>query len=210
MDPTIVAHPLVSDRVRILRDTRTDGAAFRQTLGELSSLLAYEALRDLPLTLVTIDTPLAAGVTISAITTPIVLVPILRAGLGMIPAIQSLVHLADVAHVGLRRDEVTLESAVYLDRLPANLTGRTVVVCDPMLATGGSLSTACTMVKRKGATDVRAICVIASAPGLDAFVAHHPDVRLTCAAVDANLNANGYIVPGLGDAGDRLFGDPPE
>ena len=139
----------------------------------------------------------------------VVLVPILRAGLGMVPAIQSLVRLADVAHIGLRRDEETLESTVYLDRLPLDLSGRTVVICDPMLATGGSLATACEMVRSRGATDVRAICVIASAPGAAAFLVAHPKVTVTCAAVDDELNEQGYIVPGLGDAGDRLFGDPP-
>ncbi len=209
MSPRVISHPLVLDRVRILRDLRSDGATFRRALGEVAALLAYEALSDLPTVGAVLDTPVARSVTVPAITEPILLVPVLRAGLGMIPAIQELVPLADVAHVGLRRDERTLESSVYLDRLPDDLAGRIVVLCDPMLATGGTLGTTASMVKEKGATNVRALCVIASAPGLEAFGHAHPEVVVTTAAVDPELDERGYIRPGLGDAGDRLFGDPP-
>jgi len=138
----------------------------------------------------------------------VVLVPILRAGLGMVPAIQHLVPLSEVAHVGLRRDEATLQSSVYLNRLPADLTGRRVAICDPMLATGGSLATVCDLVFERGATDVVALCLLASAPGLATMAARHPSVTVACAGVDPELDHRGFIVPGLGDAGDRLFGPP--
>jgi uracil phosphoribosyltransferase len=135
-------------------------------------------------------------------------VPILRAGLGMVQAIQEIVPLTEVAHVGLRRDETTLHSEVYLNRLPRDLSGRRVIVCDPMLATGGSLTQVCDLVIERGARQVIALCIIASKPGLAAFTKAHADVRVLCAAVDPELNDVGYIVPGLGDAGDRLFGPP--
>jgi uracil phosphoribosyltransferase len=135
-------------------------------------------------------------------------VPVLRAGLGMVQAIQEVLPLAEVAHVGLRRDEQTLQSDVYLNRLPADLGGRRVVVCDPMLATGGSLAQVCQLVQARGASAVVALCIIASEPGLRAFTEAHPSVPVFCAAVDPVLNEVGYIMPGLGDAGDRLFGPP--
>ena len=138
----------------------------------------------------------------------VLLVPILRAGLGMVQAIQEMVPLTEVAHVGLRRDEATLLSEVYLNRLPRNLTGRRVLVCDPMLATGGSLGQVCELVRKRGAAEIIALCILASEPGLATFGADHPGVRVYCAAVDPELNDAGYIVPGLGDAGDRLFGPP--
>ena len=141
-------------------------------------------------------------------TETVLLVPVLRAGLGMVPAIQELLPLTEVAHVGLRRDEVTLASEVYLDRLPADLSGRRVAVCDPMLATGGSLATVCDMVLERRPAAVLALCLIASVPGLERFFARHPAVPVYCAAVDPELNEQGFIVPGLGDAGDRLFGPP--
>jgi uracil phosphoribosyltransferase len=128
--------------------------------------------------------------------------------LGMVQAIQEVVPLTEVAHVGLRRDEETFHSEVYLNRLPADLTGRRVIVCDPMLATGGSLVQVCDLVMERGAREVVALCIIASVPGIERFQAAHPEVRLYCAAIDSTLNAVGYIVPGLGDAGDRLFGPP--
>ena len=134
--------------------------------------------------------------------------PILRAGLGMVQSIQEIVPMTEVAHVGLRRDDVTLRSDVYLNRLPRDLRGRRVIVCDPMLATGGSLGQVCELVRARGAAEIIALCIVASEPGLAAFGGDHPGVRVYCAAVDAELNDAGYIVPGLGDAGDRLFGPP--
>ena len=138
----------------------------------------------------------------------VLLVPILRAGLGMVQAIQEVIPLTEVAHVGLRRDDATLQSDVYLNRLPGDLSGRRVVVCDPMLATGGSLAQVCDMVAERGTERMLALCIIASEPGLAAFEARHPAVPVYCATVDPALNEVGYIVPGLGDAGDRLFGPP--
>ena len=156
----------------------------------------------------TVDTPVAEAARGAPRGEVVLLVPILRAGLGMVQAIQEIVPLTEVAHVGLRRDEATLRSDVYLNRLPGDLTGRRVIVCDPMLATGGSLGQVCELVRDRGAAEIIALCIVASEPGLAAFGGDHPGVRVYCAAVDPELNDAGYIVPGLGDAGDRLFGPP--
>jgi uracil phosphoribosyltransferase len=209
MDNVIVVdHPVLAHRISVLRDERTDRDAFRQLVSEISRYLAYEAVRDLRLVDVAIDTPVAQGALTQRVEENVLIVPVLRAGLGMVQAIQEVVPLTEVAHVGLRRDEETFVSEVYLNRLPRDLTGRRVLVCDPMLATGGSLAQVCQLVRHRGATDVTALCIIASAPGVAAFVAAQPTVRLYCAVIDPTLNEVGYIVPGLGDAGDRLFGPP--
>jgi uracil phosphoribosyltransferase len=205
---TTLDHPVVEDRLARLRDRATGNGEFRQLVHELSMLVAYESLRDLATEEGTVDTPVASG-PCRRIAETVLLVPILRAGLGMVPAVQGLVPQSEVAHVGLRRDEETLESEVYLDRLPRDLGGRRVVVCDPMLATGGSLVRTCTLAKERGAARVQALCLIASAPGQRTFEAAHPDVPVTCVVVDPELDEHGFIVPGLGDAGDRLFGPPP-
>jgi uracil phosphoribosyltransferase len=204
----VVDHPVLAHRVSVLRDDRTDRDAFRQLVSEISGFLAYEAMRDLGVTDVAINTPVARGITVSKVYENVLVVPILRAGLGMVQAIQEVVPLTEVAHVGLRRDEKTFHSEVYLNRLPKDLTGRRVLVCDPMLATGGSLVQVCHLVLERGAQEVIALCIIASEPGVATFRAAHPNIRLYCAAIDAELNEVGYIVPGLGDAGDRLFGPP--
>jgi uracil phosphoribosyltransferase len=205
---TLLDHPLVEHRVTALRDKRTDRDMFRQLISEITRFMAYEALRDLGTTPVEVDTPVADGAPGRKVTENVLVVPILRAGLGMVQGIQEVVPLTEVAHVGLRRDEHTLHSEVYLNRLPADLTGRRVIVCDPVLATGGSLVQVCDLVVARGAREVVALCVIASMPGIDTFRAAHPAIRLFCAAIDPTLNEVGYIVPGLGDAGDRLFGPP--
>jgi uracil phosphoribosyltransferase len=204
----LVDHPAVADRVTRLRDVSTPSNVFRQLVSEVSALVAYEALRDLQMADSIIDTPVASGVTAPRIDETVLLVPVLRAGLGMVQAIQELLPLTGVAHVGLRRNEVTHQPDVYLNRLPADLRGRTVVVCDPMLATGGSLAEVCSLVSARGATDITALCLIASLPGLAHFHSVHPEVRVACAAVDPELDDRAFIVPGLGDAGDRLFGPP--
>jgi uracil phosphoribosyltransferase len=204
----LVDHPVLAHRVTQLRDHRTDGDTFRQLVAEVSGLLAYEALRDLGTEEVAVDTPVAAAALARRVAEVVLLVPILRAGLGMVQAIQEIVPLTEVAHVGLRRDEATLRSDVYLNRLPKDLRGRRVIVCDPMLATGGSLGQVCALVTDRGAAEVVALCIIASEPGLARFRADHPRVAVYCAAIDAGLNDAGFIVPGLGDAGDRLFGPP--
>jgi uracil phosphoribosyltransferase len=203
----VVEHPVVQHRLAVLRDEATEPATFRQVVHDLSVLVAYEAIRDLETEQVAVRTPVGVA-TCTKIAETVLLVPILRAGLGMVPAIQGLLPHTEVAHVGLRRDEETLRSEVYLDRLPRDLTGRRVVVCDPMLATGGSLVQACGLVASRGAAHVQAVCLIASVPGIERFRASHPDVPVACAVVDPGLDERGFIVPGLGDAGDRLFGPP--
>lgn len=198
----------MQDRLARLRDRTTSPAAFRQLTAELSFLVAYEAFRDLGTAAGTVDTPVASGAICTRVTESVLLVPVLRAGLGMVPAIQGLLPLCEVSHVGLRRDDVTWHSEVYLNRLPSSLHGRRVAICDPMLATGGSLTQVCDMVEERGAEKIAALCLIASIPGLDHFHSAHPGVRVTCAGLDPELDERAYIVPGLGDAGDRLFGPP--
>ena len=204
----IADHPVVAHRIATLRSARTDAPTFRRVLGETAALVAYEALRDLATAIELVDTPVAAAAPCTVVDETVLLVPVLRAGLGMVPAIQAILPRSEVAHVGLRRDEATLEPTVYLDALPKRLEGRRVVVCDPMLATGGSLARVCDMLAARGATDVTALCLLASGPGLARVHARHPALTVACAAIDAELDGSGYIVPGLGDAGDRLFGPP--
>jgi uracil phosphoribosyltransferase len=204
----LVDHPAVADRVGRLRDASTPSNGFRQLVSEVSAFVAYEALRDLRMADRMIDTPVVSGIPAAMIDETVMLVPVLRAGLGMVQAIQELLPLTTVAHIGLRRDEVSHQPYVYLNRLPADLRDRRVVVCDPMLATGGSLAAVCSLVAARGATEITALCLIASLPGLEHFRSVHPGVRIACAAVDPELNDQAYIVPGLGDAGDRLFGPP--
>jgi uracil phosphoribosyltransferase len=205
---TVVDHPVLAHRVAQLRDKDTDGDTFRRLVSEVSALLAYEALRDLGTAPVSVDTPVATQAPARRVSEVVLLVPTLRAGLGMVQAVQEVVPLTEVAYVGLRRDEATLRSVVYLDRLPRDLRGRRIVVCDPMLATGGSLAKVCRLVAERGASEVVALCLIASEPGLRSFVDAQPAVSVWCAAVDRELNDDGFILPGLGDAGDRLFGPP--
>jgi uracil phosphoribosyltransferase len=207
-DVRVLDHPVLEHRVATLRDKRTDRDTFRQLVSEISRFMAYEASRDLGTAEIVVDTPVAEGARARKVVENVLVVPILRAGLGMVQAIQEVVPLTEVAHVGLRRDEETLRSEVYLNRLPADLSGRRVIVCDPMLATGGSLVQVCDLVQERGAREIVVLCVIGSVPGIATFQAAHPSVRLYCAAVDPELNSVGFIVPGLGDAGDRLFGPP--
>jgi len=204
----VVDHPVVAHRLVAMRDASTGGAAFRQLVHELTTLLAYEALRDLSTEACTVQTPVGLATDCRRVNETVLVVPVLRAGLGMVPAVQELLPLTEVAYVGLRRDEHTFESTVYLDRLPADLAGRRVLICDPMLATGGSLATVCDLVNGRGASHVQALCLIVSEPGLATFRMVHPDVPIACCAVDPDLDERGFIVPGLGDAGDRQFGPP--
>ncbi len=204
----VVDHPLAVHRLSGLRDATTDSPTFRQLVAELSTFVAYEALRDLTTVDRRLDTPVAAGIRCPRVEEMVLVVPVLRAGLGMVPAIQEALPVTEVAHVGLRRNEATLEAEVYLNRLPRDLSGRRVVICDPMLATGGSLAQVCDMVKQRRAARLTVLCLIASVPGLTFLRTRHPDVDVACVAVDGELDDRGFIVPGLGDAGDRLFGPP--
>lgn len=204
----VVEHPIVADKVRQLRDVRTSNADFLRLAGEISRFVAYEAFRGTPLTATSVDTPVKEGAPAQRIDTEYLIVPILRAGLGMSPAIQEVLPLHRVCLVGLRRNEHTLLPDVYLDGLPDTLAGAHVVICDPMLATGGSLDRVLDMLGEKGAEEITVLCLIAARPGVDFVLARHPDVRIVAAALDAELNEVGYITPGLGDAGDRLFGPP--
>jgi uracil phosphoribosyltransferase len=204
----VVDHPIVADKIRQLRDMRTSNADFLRLAGEISRFVAYEAFRETPLADTTVDTPVMKNAPAQRIDTEYLIVPILRAGLGMSPAVQEVLPLHRVCLVGLRRNEHTLQPDVYLDGLPDSLVGVHVVICDPMLATGGSLDRVLEMLGERGADATTVLCLIAAQPGVDFVVARHPDVRIVAAALDAELNDVGYITPGLGDAGDRLFGPP--
>lgn len=206
MEVVVVDHPLVQARLTVLRDTATASPQFRQALGQLSALLVYEALRGLPAATVEVETPLAPapGVRIDK---PPLLVPVLRAGLGMLDAAQRLLPEAAVGFVGMRRNEETFEPEAYLNTVPDNLGGHAVLVLEPMLATGGSLASTCELLANAGAGQITAVCVLVAPEGVAALEAAAPGVRLYTAAIDQGLNEQAYIVPGLGDAGDRQFGE---
>ena len=206
VDVSVVDHPLVQARLTALRRADTPSPEFRRALGELSGLLIYEALRDLPATEISVDTPLArtSGVRID---NPPLLVPVLRAGLGMLDAARELLPEAAVGFLGVRRNEDTFQPEPYLNTVPDNLGGQSVLVLEPMLATGGSLAYVCGRMAAAGAGQITAVCVLAAPEGVKALEAAAPGVRLFAAAVDEGLNERAYIVPGLGDAGDRQFGE---
>jgi uracil phosphoribosyltransferase len=206
--PLVISHPIVADKVRQLRDVETSNADFLRLAGEISRFVAYEAFRDTPVTQTTVDTPVVRGAPAVRVETEYVIVPILRAGLGMSPAVQEVLPHHRVCLVGLRRNEETLQPTVYLDGLPDDLSGVQVVLCDPMLATGGSLVCVLDMLVERGASDITVLCLIIAQPGVDYVLSKYPNVMIVAAALDAELNDVGYITPGLGDAGDRLFGPP--
>lgn len=205
MHITVVDHPLAASRMTILRDKRTDNASFRAALNDLSVMLVYEASRDLAVEEFPVQTPVAEadGVRLQQ---PPIIVPVIRAGLGMIDPALSMIPDAQVGFIGLARDEETHEPIPYLEALPEDLSGQTVFVVDPMLATGGSLLHAIRLLAARGATDITAVCVVSAQPGVDALAESGLPVRLVTATVDPSLNDDAYIVPGLGDAGDRLYG----
>ncbi len=206
MEFTPVDHPLVQEKLRLLRDVSTSPKEFRALLAEVSVLLAYEALRDLPLETVSVETPVATASAVRLRNGQPVLVPILRAGLGMSDGILRVVPEASVGHIGLYRDHDTHQPVEYYRKLPADIAGRDVLLLDPMLATGGSAVAALDLLKSVGVRSLRLICLVAAPEGVRAVAAAHPDVPMFGAALDSHLNQDAYIVPGLGDAGDRLFG----
>lgn len=205
MDITVVEHPLAAARLTLMRDKRSDNSAFRAALADLGSMLIYEAARELPLEHFAFDTPVATTEG-SRLEDPPIIVPVIRAGLGMIDPALKMIPDAQVGFIGLARDEETHEPVPYLEALPQDLTGRTVFVVDPMLATGGSLLHALRLLVNRGATNITAVCMVSAQDGVDALANSGLPVRLVTAAIDPELNDNAYIVPGLGDAGDRLYG----
>ena len=201
----VIDHPVIKHKLTIMRKTTTGTQDFRQNLDEIGSLMTYEITKNFPTRDVKITTPM--GETIGKeLDKDVVLVPILRAGLGMVSGIQQLIPTAKVGHVGLYRDEETLEPHFYYAKFPPNIANSTVLVVDPMLATGGSATAAIDYVKKTGATDIKLVCLVGVQEGIDAVEKAHPDVDIYLAAKDEYLNEIGYIVPGLGDAGDRIFG----
>ena len=203
---TVVDHPLVQHKLTYLRDKNRSTKGFRQLLNEIGMLLAYEVTRDLPLEPVTIETPLQPMEGRQIQGKKLVLAPILRAGVGFLDGMLSLVPSARVAHVGLYRDPDTLEAVEYYFKAPSDLADRPDLVLDPMLATANSAIAALDRLKARGASDLRFVCLLAAPEGLAKFQAAHPDVPVFTAAIDSHLNDQGYIVPGLGDAGDRMYG----
>jgi uracil phosphoribosyltransferase len=203
---TVINHPLVEHKITLIRDKRTPTAVFRRLLRETSMLLAYEVLRDLELEHVAIDTPVCPMIARKLAGKKLCFVSVLRAGDGLLQGLIDLVPSARVGHVGLYRDHETLLPVTYYCKLPGDIGARTVIVVDPMLATGGSAADAVAKVKAEGAKDVRFLALIAAPEGVETFCKAHPDVPIFVGALDEKLNEKGYIVPGLGDAGDRLFG----
>ena len=203
---TIFDHPLIQHKISILRDVNTSSNQFRALVEEITMLMCFESLRDLPLEDVEVTTPIATTTTKMLAGVKLAIVPILRAGLGMVNGMLNLVPSARVGHIGMYRDEVTLEPHEYYCKLPKNIENRLIIVCDPMLATGGSAKDAINLIKERGGKHIKFMCLIAAPEGIRALTEAHPDVEVYCAHVDEKLNENGYIVPGLGDAGDRIFG----
>ena len=201
----VLEHPLITHKLTQMRKKETGTKDFRQNLDEIAGLMAYEITRDLPLEPVQIETPVQTCNTFT-LGKEIVLVPILRAGLGMVNGICNLIPTVKIAHVGLYRDEETLEPHTYFEKYPKTIHDGIVMIVDPMLATGGSACAAIEMVKRQGAKNIRLVCLVGAPEGVAAVEKEHPDVDIYLAALDEKLNEIGYIVPGLGDAGDRIFG----
>jgi uracil phosphoribosyltransferase len=203
---TVVDHPLVQHKLTLMREKERSTKGFRQLLNEIGMLLAYEVTRDLPLELIDIETPLQPMKAPVLAGKKLVFAPILRAGVGFLDGMLSLVPSARVAHVGLYRDPKTLVAVEYYFKAPEDVADRLVLVLDPMLATANSAIAAVDRLKEAGAKSIRFVCLLAAPEGVEKFRAHHPDVHIWTAAIDSHLNDHGYIIPGLGDAGDRMFG----
>lgn len=202
----ILDHPLLQHKLTILRNEGTSTKDFRELVAEIAMLMTYEATRDLPLEDVTVKTPIATGTFKTISGKKIAIVPILRAGLGMVDGVLAMVPAARVGHIGLYRDPETLEPVKYYCKMPADIAEREVLVVDPMLATGGSSCAAIQFLKEYGCANIKMMNILAAPEGIERVQKEHPDVELYIAGVDSHLNDHGYIVPGLGDAGDRIFG----
>lgn len=205
-DCHVITHPLIQHKLSILRRKTTSTKEFRDLVNEIAMLMGYEVLRDLPIEDVVIETPVSKTTQKQLAGKKLAIVPILRAGIGMVDGLLSLVPAAKVGHIGMYRDEVTLKPIEYLVKLPDDIDQRQIFVVDPMLATGGSAILAVDSLKKRGATNITFVSLVAAPEGVTVLRKSHPDVSIFTAALDDKLNANGYIIPGLGDAGDRLFG----
>jgi uracil phosphoribosyltransferase len=203
---TVLSHPLIQHKLAVLRDKGTSKKTFRALVEEISMLMGYEVTKDLKLEPVEIDTPLERMTAHKMSGKKLTIVPVLRAGLGMADGILRLVPSARVGHIGLYRDHVTLEPVDYYFKIPAEAEDRDFIVLDPMLATGGSAAAAVSFLRKRGAGRIRFVCLVAAPEGVQRMLEEHPDVHVYTAALDRQLNEHGYILPGLGDAGDRLFG----
>ncbi|MCL2662647.1 MAG: uracil phosphoribosyltransferase [Oscillospiraceae bacterium] len=206
MPLTLITHPLIQHKLTILRDIDTGVKIFREVVGEMSMLMCYEAMRDLPLEEVKVMTPVAEATVMALAGKKLALVPILRAGLGMVDGILSLIPSAKVAHIGLYRDPDTLQPVEYYCKMPPDIAERDCFILDPMLATGGTAAAAAQFLKDAGARSIKLLTLLSAPPGVEKMEEMHPDVEVITCAVDGHLNNHGYIVPGLGDAGDRIFG----
>ena len=202
----IADHPLIQHKVTLIRNEKTGSKQFRELIKEITELLCYEATRDLPLCDIEVTTPICTTTSKVVAGRKLAFVPILRAGLGMVDGALELVPAAKVGHIGLYRDPKTLKPVEYYCKLPGDINDREVIVVDPMLATGGSAIDAITQIKKRSPLHIKFMCTIAAPEGLKALTETHPDVKVYCASLDSHLNDHGYIGPGLGDAGDRIFG----
>lgn len=203
---TVLDHPLIQHKLTFLRDKNTGSKMFRELVSEIAMLMCYEATRDLPLESIEIETPVATAKTKVLAGRKLAFVPILRAGSGMLDAMLQMIPAAKVGHIGLYRDESTFEPVEYYKKLPADINERDVFVLDPMLATGGSAVDAISVIKKSNPKSIKFLCIVAAPQGIKALTEAHPDVQVFCASKDDGLDENCYIVPGLGDAGDRIFG----
>ncbi|KAF5044059.1 uracil phosphoribosyltransferase [Proteiniclasticum sp. QWL-01] len=203
---TEIRHPLIQHKLAIIRDKDTGSKEFREVVEEIAMLMAYEVTRNIHTEEVVIETPMGPAKCQMLSGKKLAIVPILRAGLGMVEGMRKLIPAAKVGHIGLYRDETTLQPVEYFCKLPQDINERDIILVDPMLATGGSAADAVTLLKRRGATSIRFVGLIAAPEGIQALQAAHPDVDIYLASIDEKLNEKGYIIPGLGDAGDRLFG----
>ena len=202
----VLDHPLIQHKLTIIRNKDCGTREFREVVNEIAELMVYEVCRDMPLEDIEVETPVATAVEKRLAGKKVVVVPILRAGLGMVDGVLELLPAAKVGHIGMYRDEETLQPHEYFVKMPDHLDKRDMIIVDPMLATGGSAIAAVDALKKRGAKSIRFVCLVAAPEGVKALREAHPDIDVYAAALDDHLNENGYIVPGLGDAGDRLFG----